>query len=252
MKITGIFVSVLSFLLLSGCNKPNVESGATVTSTPAVVATAGETTSTPPAVATSETPSSQAIPATYSLDPSTAELTDGITKVADQKGRADQGLAFTGEGTKLELPWDINTEKYPQLTITAWARFTGNVEERAQYQVVSHDDGNFDRGLGIDARAGEWGWSAFAGDAGVIGGVPLVANEWVFLAITYDQEGGASRLTVRDTQLSPIESKLGTGHPHVWIGGNPSFGEHFVGDIAHVQIFDRVLTDDEIKAVKDQ
>ena len=250
MNNAKLSVCLLSALLLSGCVKQEPPVASSSPATPAAVSTPVGATSTPAESRGSES----ALSPILSLDlASSAELPAGITKVADQKGRDGQALAFTGESSKIEVPWDISVEKFPKLTITAWARFTGDPEGKGQFQIVSHDNGEFDRSLGIDSRAGEWGWSAFAGSAGVIGGLPIVANEWVFLAVSYDETEGVSRLTVGDATTPAKEaSHLGAGQPFVWIGGNPSFGEHFVGDIAHVQVFDRVLTDEELKAVREQ
>ena len=246
MKRT-LFLFSATLLLCAGCVKKIAEPVSTP-STPAVAATP---TAASTVAASSATPG--ALSALYRLDLSTVgELPAGVGKTADQKGRPESALSFSGESTKLELPWDINVEKHPQVTITAWARFMGNPEDKAQFQVVSSDDGDFDRSVGLDGRAGEWGWSAFAGQGGVIGGLPVKSGEWVFLAVTYDQEGDASQLTVGEESVPAKEGQLGKGHPFVWIGGNPSFGEHFVGDIAHVQVFDRVLTPEEIATVRDQ
>lgn len=250
MNVQRFSLVLLSLFLLAGCSKSD-QGGATASpapavGTPSVIATSPAATGTPPL-------SSEVLKSAYSLDVSSlTELPEGITKVADQKGRADQALAFSGATTKLEMPWDINAERHSQLTITAWARFTGNPEDKAQFQVVSQDDGGYDRSIGIDTRAGEWGWSAFAGEGEVMGGIPVVPNEWVFLAVAYDQGKRSSQLTVGESAVPAREGSLGAGHAFVWIGGNPSFGEHFVGDIAHVQVFDRVLTDEELKTVREQ
>lgn len=245
MKINKALLILWSTLLLSACMRQGSPAASPTVQASSVSQTPVPIGSTSPGVRLNPT---------FSLDlTSLSELPVGITKIADQKGRADEALAFNGEATKVQLPWDINVEKYPKLTITAWARFTGEPEEKPQFQVVSHDDGGFDRSLGIDARSGEWGWSAFAGDANVIGGIPIRPKEWVFLAVSYDESAGESRLTVDDAVvLAKEESHLGSGHPFVWIGGNPGFGEHFVGDIAHVQVYDRVLTDEELKSVREQ
>ncbi len=252
MKVQGILIVLSSLVLLAGCIKTDP---APPTGLPATTATTAPTVSSPPVATGSPTASITpgVLQATYSLNIATlTELPDGVGKVADQKGRTDQALAFSGETTKIEVPWDINAEKHPQLTITVWARFTGNIEDKAQFQVVSSDDGEFDRSVGLDARAGEWGWSAFAGEGEVMGGVSVQPNEWTFLAVTYDQTQGRSQLSVGENTVEAKEGALGAGHPFVWIGGNPSFGEHFVGDIAHVQIFNRVLTPEELRSVRDQ
>lgn len=223
--------------------RPEVRASSTVS--PAGIAT-------PLAVSATGSPSAKPA-ATYSLDPeSLRELPAGVTRVADQKGRPGQAFAFSGQMSKIEVPWDINPEKSPRITITAWARFTGNPEEQGLYQVISHDNGDYDRSLGIDTRAGSWGWSAFAGDAFVIGGVPVTPNEWTFLSASYDQTAKTAQMTAGGTVVPAKTSVLGKGHPHLWIGGNPSFAEHFIGEIAHVQIFDRILTPEELRLVENQ
>lgn len=248
MKRTFFLFFSVTLLLWSGCDrKPSDPASSTFT--PTVAGT--------PLAAATATPAMVAKPGAlsplYGLDLSAlSELPNGVSRTTDQKGQADAALSFSGEGTRIELPWDINAEKHPQLTITAWARFTGNPEEKPQLQVVSSDDGGYDRSVGLDARAGEWGWSAFAGEGAVMGGLSVKSNEWVFLAVTYDQTADASQLTVGKETAPVKKGPLGKGHPFVWIGGNPSYGEHFVGDIAHVQIFDRVLTPEQLATVRQE
>lgn len=190
----------------------------------------------------------------YSLDDviADASLPIGVTTTADQKGRAGQALAFTGKQTYLQLPWDINPDPHPLLTITAWARYRGPADFLGQAQVVSHDDGDYDRSIGLDARGGKWGWSSFAGSAEVIGGAQVKVGEWIFLVVSYDQTAGRVVLEARGTSFPVAKGKLGPGHPFVWLGGNPSFGEPFIGDIAHVRIFNRILTSAELRAVQSE
>ena len=101
---------------------------------------------------------------------------------------------------------------------------------------MSHDNGSYDRGMGMDARAGQWGWSAFAGTDQVIGGAPVRQNEWTFLAVTVIKQPKTTKLWVGDAEFTAQTSEMGEGHEFLWIGGNPSYGEHFVGDIANVKI----------------
>lgn len=246
MKMLSILLS-LTALLTSGCTKPPA------TSPPIPITTTASASPLAPASLASPVSTPGVIAPLYSLDPSAlSDLPVGIKKVADQKGRSDQALAFDGKDTKIELPWDISAEKHPQLTIAAWARFTGDPLATPQYQVISSDDGDYDRSLGLDGRAGQWGWSAFAGEGGVMGGLPVQPGDWIFLAVTYDQTSSTSQLTVGNQKAPEAKGAIGKSHPFIWIGGNPSFGEYFIGDIAHVEIFDRILSAEEIARIREQ
>lgn len=179
-------------------------------------------------------------------------LSAGVTLTEDQKKRAKQALAFSGEESRVQIPLGIDSEAYPQLTMTAWVRFRGDLAGTPQMQAVSQDNGDYDRGFGVDHRAGRWGWSAFGGTAGVFGGAPVKAEEWTFLVVVYDQLNKEASLLVNDQTFEVTKADLGAGQSFFWLGGNPASGEHFVGDIAHVQMFDRVLTPEQLVAIKNQ
>ena len=170
--------------------------------------TGGAPSSSVNSAAVSSTPKALSAPA-FELEISQLNpLPDGIHTTDDQKGRAEAALAFNGESTRIELPWNINPDVHPQLTVTAWARFTGEVASENQAQLVSHDNGSYDRGMGMDARAGQWGWSAFAGTDQVIGGAPVRQNEWTFLAVSYDQATKTTKLWVGDAEFTAQTSEM--------------------------------------------
>ncbi len=232
-----------SAALLSGCSggTPAGEAGASLT--PVARQVTGET---------SGTPTPEAVPTPLFRQEFLGELPSGVTTTADQRERPGQALAFSGEGSKVSVPLDINAAKFPLLTVTAWVRFRGDVASTPQMQAFSQDNGDFDRGFGVDHRAGRWGWSAFGGTAGVFGGAPVKAEEWTFLVLIYDQLNQQASLLVNDETFEVAKADLGAGESFFWLGGNPGFDEFFVGDIAHLQIFDRLLTPEQLVAVKDR
>ncbi len=173
-----------------------------------------------------------------------------ILRVDDHKGRAGQALRFDGQSQALAVPIDINPEKMPQVTMAVWVRYTGEEPAEGINSVLSHDDGGFDRTLGIDNRGESVGWSAFAGSQSVLGGIPVRPGEWTFLAGTYDQQAGVVQLFVDETKLRVEDAELGDGYQELTLGANPGFGEHFPGDLGHLQIFDRVLSDAEIAELR--
>lgn len=169
----------------------------------------------------------------------------GIRKTADRFGRADQALAFSGDGSYLRTQIDINPAVAPRLTLAAWARFTGSGETRQA--VLSHDNGEFDRTFGLDERSGSWGWSAFAGPEApeVVGGAKVEPGQWVFLASVYDAPSQTLRFYVNGQKFES-KSSPGAGHEFLHIGSNPDFSENFVGDIDDVFVYKRALSEAEI------
>lgn len=170
---------------------------------------------------------------------------NNVSRTADRFGRADQALAFSGDGSFVKLNIDINPSRHPNLTLGAWVRYTGPADGGIQ-QVISHDDGEYDRSLGLDDRSGQWGWSAFAGPDGEVLGAAGVDGGWVFLLASYEQGSGRMRFFVNDQKFeSPATHTEGNTTLH--LGANPNFIEHFEGDIDEVYIYERAFSDEEAR-----
>lgn len=165
----------------------------------------------------------------------------GARVTSDRNGHAGGALLFDGRA-HVEIDVDINPAKRPQLTLAAWVRADS---EQPIQQLASHDNGGFDRSLGIDYRGGGSGWSAFAGSAGVLGVKPVQVGKWTFVAATWDQTARSVRLYVDDARFD-TSGTCGGGHGKLRIGMNPGFGEHFKGAIDEFWVFDRVLSPEEI------
>ncbi len=171
---------------------------------------------------------------------------EGPVLTEDRFGNPNGAYLFDGTDDYIHVPLNINPSQHPQLTITAWAKANDATPIR---QVISHDDGGFDRSLGIDYRGGGEGWSAFSGSAGVLGFQPVELGAWTFLAITYDQVNSIVRLYVNDTLQFEETGAMGEGHDFLRIGSNPNFVEYFDGAIDDVKIYNRVLLEHEISAL---
>lgn len=161
---------------------------------------------------------------------------NGARPTRDRFGREGGALLFDGRAW-LELPLDINPGRLPHLTIAAWVR--ADADQPIQ-QIVSHDNGGYDRSLGIDYRGGGNGWSAFAGSGAVLGVKPVQTGKWTFVAAVWDQVAQRVQLYA-DGQHFEKAGSTGDGHGSLRIGMNPSYGEHFRGAIDEVWIFDEVL-----------
>ncbi|OPY85941.1 MAG: hypothetical protein A4E72_01802 [Syntrophus sp. PtaU1.Bin208] len=150
--------------------------------------------------------------------------------------------SFDGSNDYLSAPVDINPGTLPQMTMGAWVKAANGSPIK---QVISHDNGGYDRSLGIDSRGGSTGWSAFSGSGAVLGSFPVTLNEWTFVAVTYDQMTSSVMLYVNGSAISESGS-LGNGWNSIRIGSNPSYGEYFNGIIDDVFILDEALSKDEL------
>ena len=230
-------LALASLLLVSACQKAPEP----LASSPTPQATATE------AVAPD---SEQSLTATAVLGDLSAERPVEITLVEDHSGQANSAFSFPGEGAGLSAPVNINPDVMPQCTLVTWARYTGEPDAGSTQQVVSHDDGDYDRSVGLDARAGEWGWTCFAGNQGAVGGFPVEPGQWIFLAAIYDQTAKTLVFYAGQDKLVVNDVELGQGLETTSVGTNPSYGEFFKGDIEPVKVFDRVLTEEEIQALR--
>lgn len=272
MKTKSLSLGILALSLLVGCSPDSLlvdivsgklpTTGASSSATPRPTLTASPITE--PTASPLTQPSSTVIPGSEDLllylDMTSSPLAYRYKgEAVEQKGatafatgRVGAAWQFDGQGSFVQIPLDINPEKYPALTFTAWARYDGPASG-GPFQVISHDDGGYDRSLGIDYRGADGvGWSTFAGSAAVLGSVPVKAGEWVFLASVYDQTRKTTTLYVNGTRKVAENAEMGGGHAYLRIGANPSFGEHFTGLIDEVRVYGRALNPTEIEGLRSQ
>ena len=165
---------------------------------------------------------------------------NGATFVSGVSGQA---LSFDGTDDYVSAPVNINLDVMPQMTMVAWVRPDDGSPIK---QVISHDNGGYDRSLGIDSRGGGTGWSAFSGSGNVLGYHPVTIGEWAFIAAVYDQDAETVKLYVNDAMYEE-KGSLGPGWEHIHIGSNPSFVEYFSGIIDEVKIYNYALSKPEIQ-----
>jgi len=163
-------------------------------------------------------------------------------------GKAKTAYKFNGETDYIHLPININPSRHAALTMTLWV----NAEDLERRQlIISNDDGRFDRSLRLTESRLALGWTAYCGgNKKVLGSEPTVKNEWVFLAVVYDQEKATVDLYVNGNHYQKTEAKIGRGLNFVSLGSSPTTGRHFKGRIDNVRIFDRALSTNEIATVR--
>ncbi len=160
-----------------------------------------------------------------------------------------QGYAFDGINDYISIDLDINPTVLPQLTMGAWV--SADKADRIR-QVISHDNGMYDRTLGIDTRGepgSSYGWSAFSGSGNVLGDFDIDLNQWTFIAVAYDQSTQGVMLYVNGNTM--FESgNMGAGNTFVHIGNNPIGTapgyEFFSGIVDNVFFYNESLTEEEL------
>lgn len=167
------------------------------------------------------------------------------TAIAGYSGNA---LSFNGSSSFVNVNLDINISVLPQLTMGAWVK-PGN-QSNLVTQIISHDNFGFDRSLCLDFRGGGGTtWSAFTG-TGVRSGVAPVLNEWVFIAVSYNQAASSLRLHVNGQNFTAT-TNFGPGQSILNIGRNPNGnGEYFTGLIDEVFFFNEALSVDAIEGLR--
>src|SRR4030042_742384 len=116
-----------------------------------------------------------------------------------------QGKAYSFNGTSdyISIPLNINPGPHPQLTRGAGVQASATDGIR---QVISHDNGGYDRSLGLDWRQGydgstTQGWAAFAGGGGVLNSGRGHSGARTFLAVVYDQAAWSVTLYVNNSSF---------------------------------------------------
>jgi Concanavalin A-like lectin/glucanases superfamily len=208
----------------------------------------------PPAeIAATRMPAAASLVAFYSFD-----LNVGNGTVSGATHRATGGYQggayhFDGVNDFIDLPVNINPSVRSAVTMGAWA-WVESIPSGRQAQVLSHDNGAFDRSLGLDMRGltdNAYHFAAFTG-TGVMAGPLAQTGRWVFMAAVYNAPAGTVTLYVDGTQVS--RSGLpAAGLSTLRVGGNPAgsaSGEYFHGSIDNVFVYNRALSATEIAEIR--
>ncbi len=142
---------------------------------------------------------------------------------------------------------DINRSAISAITMGALVNLA-SLGSTPGSKILSHDNGGFDRTLGVDTRGNDTGtgFAAFtgAGVADAPGTAPL--DVWAHLTVVYD--GTDSKLFVDgvvEATFNEATALTDSGF-NLFIGTNPGFNEDFIGLLDDVFIYDRALSNAEV------
>ncbi len=80
---------------------------------------------------------------------------------------------------------------------------------------------------------------------------PIKSGEWVYVAATYDYKSGMGKLYLDSKSVSNFQLDAETqvkSNADVYIGSYPDADDDFVGAIACLRIYDKVITADELNS----
>jgi hypothetical protein len=190
-------------------------------------------------------------------DDAADELGGAHGALAGGAGFADGmvGRAFALDGNDDHVEVGRSDLHLQQITLECWAMRTSDANAAGQpwgfllskYDHAANNEWNFvfapAAGAGIHMN--------IRGDMQLNGVTPLVTGVWYHLAATYD--GETMRVYVNgalDGEM-PYDGGIPAGSAPVRIGANSDAqpGEHFAGLIDEAAIYDRALTDDEVRQI---
>ena len=145
---------------------------------------------------------------------------------------------------------DIAASALGSITFGAWVN-PRTLGQGNAGKIMSHDNGGFDRTIGIDARGDTSGtnFAAFTGSSVADADAPfdgIAFGSWTHVAVTYDGTNGQLFINglLAETFADNTGNNLSSFALH--IGGNPGFNEDFDGLIDDAFVYGRALTSPEI------
>lgn len=161
-------------------------------------------------------------------------------------------IHFDGGTQMLEANLNIDPAASPELTVISV--FTSETDAPTPpRKLYGADDGGYDRAAGLDDRAEGTNYTVFGGGAGVVGIFKLAANTPYLTVDSYDQPKKLLNVWVNG---APAKQNQQIDHSasleKFYIGGTGTvYHEPWLGNVAEMLVYRRILTDDERKKVED-
>ncbi|MBF0108644.1 MAG: tandem-95 repeat protein [Magnetococcales bacterium] len=177
------------------------------------------------------------------------------TPTVNYNGSSNKAYHFSSSvNDYINIPLDLNANVLPQLTLTAWVK--ADTPTAGRQTILSHDNGGYDRGMGIDLVSGNGKWTTNTGAAGsgVLLSTENVSTGWTFLASVYDEAADTVKLYVNGSLSATASTNMlmYPGLSYFHLGKNPTWGEAFNGSIDNVRIYNQALTAADINTLFNQ
>ncbi len=188
----------------------------------------------------------------YPFDKATGNGTVVGATRSSTTGYEGGAYSFDGVDDYIDIPVNVNDTLRPEVTMGAWVKVS-SLPTSGAAQILSHDDGGFDRSIALDTRGatdGKYHVAAFTG-LGVLAGTVVDTTAWTFVAAVYTD----STVTLYVNGETPVSAPAnnGGGVDFLRVGGNPAgsiSGEPFHGWIDNVFVYDRALSATEVAQIR--
>jgi len=160
------------------------------------------------------------------------------------------GLWFDGVDDYVRVPHSPSLDITNAITIAAWVYPTSLLSLAPR--IVSKETGAGTNSYNLLILSSDRTFRFYTGGASRVGGGTVTLHAWQHVAVTWDSVSQLPRLYVNGSLVAtgaaysgPIPSTT----YDVLIGNNPTNERQFHGIIDDVRIYNRALSDDEIKAI---
>jgi len=153
----------------------------------------------------------------------------------------------------LQAPVNISPQAHPELTMGAWVNAAPNAPGVSYPGIISSDDGDFDRQIGLDRRGsgGNLTYSAFIGGGLVSQGLNPIGAGWTFVAIVYDGANNTATFYSGNNSGTTVNTNFdNSSYSFFDIGRNPGFPEYLSGRVDNVFVYDQALTSSQIDTIR--
>ncbi|MEZ5300825.1 MAG: lamin tail domain-containing protein [Verrucomicrobiales bacterium] len=177
-----------------------------------------------------------------------------VGRTSDGGGYEGEAFVFAGSGF-VQVPVDINPAAHAQVAIGAWVK-PSVVNNPARYEIISSDNGGYDRAITIDSRTGGTEannprYGAFGGNGtGLVNGPAASASDdWTFICAVFDQTAGTTTLYVNGSVTSGAATH-NASQTFLRIGSHPNGIEFFSGLIDNAFVIAGAPSAGEIDAIR--
>lgn len=164
------------------------------------------------------------------------------------EGKLGNGLKLNGTADHVKVAsLDVSPGTYPTITLMAWVHPTsdGTGGQANRRFLFGHDDGGWDRGILMQST----NWRTGTGNDGTDywdTGATVGVNIWQHIAVVYS-EGDIEFYKDGKNYSYGSPGNVGDGNPSLLIGTHPTQARFFQGIIDEVLVYDRALSEAEIK-----
>jgi len=180
-----------------------------------------------------------------------------VVNVTFTSGVDGQAADFPGTATYyIDLPINASAGAMPKLSWGAWIQPTALDARR---EILSTDNGGYDRVLTTDDRGGGSNvtFATFRGSPGVLkSSAQAATGQWQFVASVYDEAADTVTLYAQDPVTGDLvvdsaSTSVGASQNYIRVGAHPGGAEPFLGQIDSVFVFNETLEARDIQSICD-